>query len=79
MRLTMQERKKATAIIAPRYQRARKKEKGTILTEFLELMGYSRCYASYVLRSHGKKIRINDKQVLMGDIRERKEEEAADL
>lgn len=69
MRLTMQERKKATAIVAPRYQKARKKERGTILTEFIELMGYSRCYASYVLRSHGKKVRVNDKQVLIGDIR----------
>lgn len=69
MRLTMQERKKATAIVAPRYQRARKKERGTILTEFIELMGYSRCYASYVLRSHGKKIRVNARQVLIGDIR----------
>ena len=69
MRLTMQERKKATAIVAPRYQKARKKERGTILTEFIELMGHSRCYASYVLRSHGKKVRVNDKQVLIGDIR----------
>ena len=69
MRLTMKERKKATAIIAPRYQGARKKERGMILTEFTELTGYGRCYASYVLRSHGKKIRINAKQVVIGDIR----------
>ena len=40
-----------------------------ILTEFTELTGYGRCYASYVLRSHGKKIRINAKQVVIGDIR----------
>lgn len=33
MRLTMNERKKATAVLAPRYQRARKKEKGKILDE----------------------------------------------
>jgi hypothetical protein len=72
MRLTMKERKKAVAIVAPRYQKARKKEKGSILNEFIELTGYGRRYASYILRSHGKKIRINAKEVLVGDVRKRK-------
>ncbi len=72
MRLTMKERKKATAIMAPRYQKARKKEKGAILNEFIELTGYGRRYASYVLRMHGRKIRISDKEVIMGDVRKRK-------
>ena len=54
MRLTMPERKKATAIVAARYQNARKKEKGVILDEFTKLTGYGRRYASHVLRSHGK-------------------------
>jgi hypothetical protein len=71
MRLTMQETKKVVAIVAARYQRARKKQKGIILTEFIELTGYDRCYASYVLRNHGKKMRVKEDTVLQGDIREK--------
>lgn len=69
MRLTMTERKKATAIVAARYQKAGKKEKGVILDEFTKLTGYGRRYASYVLRSHGKKVRANRSYVIQGDIR----------
>ena len=72
MRLTVKERKKATAIVAPRYQKARKKDKRLILDEFTNLTGYGRRYASYVLRSHGRKVRINETTVLQGDIRKRK-------
>lgn len=71
MRLTVKERKKATAIMAPRYQKARKKDKGVILNEFIELTGYGRRYASYVLRSHGRKVRLNKTTVVQGDVRER--------
>jgi hypothetical protein len=71
MRLTVKERKKATAIVAPRYQKARKKEKRLILDEFTKLTGYGRRYASYVLRSHGRKVRINETTVLQSDIRKR--------
>jgi hypothetical protein len=38
MRLTMQGRKKVTAIMAPRYQKARKKGKGLILDSFTLLI-----------------------------------------
>jgi len=69
MRLTMTERKRATAIVADRYQKARKKEKGVILDEFTQLTGYGRRYASYVLRCHGRKVRINKSYVIQGDIR----------
>ena len=69
MRLTMKERKKAAAIVAPRYQKARKKDKGLILDEFTELTGYGRRYAAYVLRSHGRKVRINESCVIQGDVR----------
>jgi hypothetical protein len=69
MRLTMKERKKATAIVAARYQRCRKKDKGVILDEFTKLTGYGRRYASHVLRSHGKKTRINMHCVIQGDVR----------
>lgn len=70
--MTVKERKKAAAIVAPRYQKARKKEKGLILDEFTNLTGYGRRYASYVLRSHGKKIWINPETVLVSDVRKRK-------
>jgi len=71
MRLTMKERKKATAILAPRYQKARKKEKGQMLDEFVALTGYLRSYASYVLSIHGKRKRINAKQVIQADVRKK--------
>jgi hypothetical protein len=65
----MTEKKKATAVVAARYQKARKKEKGVILDEFTKLTGYGRRYASYVLRCHGRKVRINKNYVIQGDIR----------
>ncbi len=71
MRLTMKERKKAVAIVAPRYRKAPKKEKGLILDEFTKLTGYDRRYASYVLRTHGKKIWVSTKTVLVSDVRRR--------
>jgi hypothetical protein len=67
----MTEKKKATAVVAARYQKARKKEKGVILDEFTKLTGYGRRYASYVLRCHGKKVRINKRYVIQGDIRKK--------
>lgn len=69
MRLTMKERKKAAAVVAPRYRKARKKAKGAILDEFTELTGYGRVYAGHVLRSQGRVVRVNDHTVLRGDIR----------
>jgi hypothetical protein len=69
MRLTMTERKKATAVVAGRYQKARKKDKGLILDEFVKLTGYSRRYASHVLISHGRRLRINEHCVLQLDVK----------
>ena len=65
----MKERKKAAAIVAPRYQKARKKDKGLIRDEFTKLTDYGRRYAAYVLRSHGRKVRINETRVIQGDVR----------
>jgi hypothetical protein len=69
MRLTMKERKKTTAVVSGRYQKARKKDKGLILDEFVKLTGYSRRYASHVLISHGKKMRISEHCVLKMDVK----------
>jgi hypothetical protein len=42
-----------------------------MLDEFVELTGYSRCYASYVLRTYGKKVVVNlengKRTVFIGD------------
>lgn len=69
MRLTMNERKKTTAVVAGRYQKARKKDKGLILDEFVKLTGYTRRYASHVLISHGRQLRINERYVLQMDVK----------
>jgi hypothetical protein len=71
MRLTMQVRKSVIAAIALRYKKERKKQKGFILNEFVELTRYNRSYASHILQSHGKKIRVSNKTIIEGDIRNR--------
>ncbi|MEE9134671.1 MAG: ISNCY family transposase [Nitrososphaerales archaeon] len=71
MRLTMKERRSVSAVVAKRYQKATKKEKGTILGEYTQLTGYNRCYAAFLLRNHGRRMRINNNTVLVGDCRKR--------
>jgi hypothetical protein len=71
MRLTVKEKQKATSITAARYQKASKKKKGAILDEFIALTEYDRCYASYLLKNHGRKVWINNKVIAIGDIRKR--------
>jgi hypothetical protein len=68
MRLTMQVKKSVIAAIALRYQKERKKRKGFILNEFIELTGYNRSYASHILQAHGKKIRVGNNRVIEGNI-----------
>ena len=80
MRLTVSERHKATKITAARYQKAAKKKKGAILDEFIELTGYDRCYASYLLKNHGKKVWINNKVIVSwGYTQETQKAESEDL
>jgi hypothetical protein len=71
MRLTMEERRSVTAVVAKRYQKATKKEKGTIIGEYTQLTGYNRCYAAFLLRNHGRRMRVNDNTVLVGDCRKK--------
>lgn len=56
MRLTMGERRSVTEVTAGRYRRLGKKGKGRILDEFVQVTGYNRTYARYVLRCSGRKI-----------------------
>jgi len=58
MALTLQERQAVTRQIAQRYQRARKKQKAQILTEFCATTGYTRCYAAFILRNWGRKMKM---------------------
>lgn len=69
MRLTMKEKRKAAAILASRYQKSGKKQKGKMLDEFTALTGYCRTHASYVLSSHGKRKRVSKNRVIQTDVR----------
>ena len=69
MRLTMQERKTVTKACSARYRRARKKEKGRLLDEFVESTDYNRVYAARVLRGHGRRVELSPGVVLEGSIR----------
>jgi hypothetical protein len=53
MGLTVNERYAIIRELAPRYQTARKRERSTILDEFVRLTGLVRPYASYVLKNYG--------------------------
>lgn len=55
MGLTMRERHAIIRELAPRFRKATKAERGRILNEFVELTGYTRCYAAFVLRTCGRK------------------------
>jgi len=71
MSLSLKERKTVVKEEATRYQKVTKKEKGKILDEFGKLTGYSRCYASYVLRNYGKRVVVDSsdgvRTVFIGD------------
>ncbi len=68
MGLTSKEKQSAIKVTAPRYQKARKKQKRIILDEFIALTGYDRDYAASVLRKHGRKVRVSKHRVLVADI-----------
>lgn len=71
MRLTMKEKQSVTAVVAARYRKASKKDKYFMLNEFTQLTSYNRCYAAFLLRTHCKRLRVNKKIVLVGDITKR--------
>jgi hypothetical protein len=67
MGLTMNEKRSVAGQMAAGYQRARKKEKGVVLGQFVELTGYARRYAARLLRQHGRKTRVG-KTTIIGDV-----------
>ena len=54
MALNLKERRAVIREIYQRYLKSSKKEKSLILDEFTALTGYSRSYASFVLRNYSK-------------------------
>jgi hypothetical protein len=69
MRLTMKERKVITKALSEQYRKATKKQKGPILDQVVESTGYTRCYARFVLRNHGRRVEVQPGIVLEGDRR----------
>jgi hypothetical protein len=67
----MKERKRIAEATAGRYRQARKKEKGAMLNEFVELTGFARSYAALVLRNHGRIVTVNRKLRVRGDVGKR--------
>ena len=55
-------------VMAPKYRKASKKEKGAILDEFIQMTGYDRCYASQMLKSQGQKVRLSRTIVAVKDV-----------
>jgi len=64
----MKERKRIAEASAGRYRKARKKGKGEILNEFVELTGFARSYAALVLRNQGRVVAVNRKLRVRGDV-----------
>ena len=71
MGLTMKVKRAIAAEAAARYQKATKKQKQVLLDELMKTTGYDRSYLAWLLRSHGKKLRVSGKIVVVGDLRKR--------
>jgi hypothetical protein len=73
MRLTMKQRQVVTAVTVQRYRNGSKKVKRQILDEFCKTTGYSRGYARFVLRNHGRQVLLRGKKVIVGDLHKRQQ------
>jgi hypothetical protein len=71
MRLTMKQRQAVTAVTVQRYRQGSKKVKRQILDEFCETTGYSRGYARFVLRNHGRQVWLRGKRLVVGEAHRR--------
>jgi hypothetical protein len=73
MGLKMREKQSVSREYARRYQRSNKKSKSLLLNEFVNLTGYRRDYASFLLRNWQKKVYFNNNKVrVIGDFVKRK-------
>ena len=64
----MSERRSVVKVMAGRYRKAGKKEKGGMLDELIALTGYNRRYAMRLLAGHGKTIKVAHRVRLVGDL-----------
>jgi hypothetical protein len=69
----MKQRQAVTAVTVQRYRNGSKKVKQQILDEFCETTGYSRGYARFVLRNHGRQVWLRGGKVVVGDARQRQQ------
>jgi hypothetical protein len=67
----MKQRQAVANVTASRYKEASKREKRQMLDEFCETTGYNRCYARWVLRHHGQRVRLDRERVLVADANKR--------
>ena len=64
----MAERRVLVRGVSGRYRRSSKKEKGRILDEFVEMTGYNRTYAAWLLNQQGRKVWVNRKLAVVGEV-----------
>jgi hypothetical protein len=64
----MVERRILTKHFATEYKRSGKREKGEILDRFVEATGYHRVYAAWLLRNHGRRVRVGPGRIVQGDV-----------
>ena len=65
----MRERRSVAKVMAARYRKATKREKGGLLDELIALTGYNRRYAIGLLCGQGKAIKVGRRLRLVGDLR----------
>jgi len=64
----MAERRVLVRGVSGRYRRSSKKEKGRILDEFVEMTGYNRIYAAWLLNQQGRKVWVNRRLAVVGEV-----------
>jgi hypothetical protein len=64
----MKERRRLAEATAGRYRKASKKEKKTILNEFVEATGFARSYAALVLRNQGRVVQVKPQLRVRGEV-----------
>jgi hypothetical protein len=69
----MKQRQAVTTVTTQRYRQGSKKVKRQILDEFCKTTGYSRGYARFVLRNHGRQVWLRGGKVVVGDARQRQQ------
>jgi hypothetical protein len=77
MGLTMKEKRSVAAVKAAGYNQATRPEKTRRLDELVELTHYTRRHARRLMSQHGKKLWLNQKTKVVGDLKLRQRRERA--